>query len=118
MPFVLVHWSDDWGNELHRGKMDAFNNAGMWVKVEVPFGMSERQFDRAVLRAADYVSQQVEGKRYRFTGGSNSNRFVYDIITRAGGYVPGTLKLRFPLGAPGLCGGIWDSSGFNLTFPP
>jgi uncharacterized protein RhaS with RHS repeats len=87
---------------------------GTWEKVGVPAGMTSDEFDLAVLTNAVDISAEQNGRPYFFTGGTNSNRFVYNIITKAGGKVPAAALGHFPGAlAPGLCGGYGLSRGQN-----
>ena len=82
-----------------------------WVQVATPEGMTDQEFDTAVLHAAVEVAGEERGQPYMFTGEQNSNRFVYSVITRAGGKVPGAPTRKFPKGAPGACGGKGMETG-------
>jgi len=55
-------------------------------KIEIPEGMTEEEFDQAVLDMAD--NYPVEDRPYDSTGGPNSNTFVDDVIEGAGGKMP------------------------------
>ena len=91
---------------------DLFSAYGSnWSRVAVPAGMTSQQFDQAVLSSAQRVTGTMAGRAYTPTGGGNSNRFIYEIITGAGGTIPGGLESGFPFGAPGLCGGTGVESG-------
>lgn len=92
----------------------AYNDG--WYKVKIPSGMTEYDFDIAVFDAAAHVSSRENGRVYNPFGQYNSNRFVHDVITRAGGQVPGIVSLFFPKGAPGLCGGSFISTGSNCAW--
>ena len=70
----------------------------------VPAGMTTEEFDVAVLHSAMKRSQQVDGSPYFPGGGTNSNNYIYRIITGAGGKVPDAARPRGSL-ATGLCGG-------------
>ena len=83
-------------------RTEAYGN--QFVPIGVPEGMSVNDFDKAVVRSALEVAGQVEGQKYAFTGGTNSNRFVFQIVTGAGGQVPWSASARFKF-APGICGG-------------
>jgi RHS repeat-associated protein len=88
-------------------------SADGWAEIGKPDDLCDDDFDRAILNAAGREQFLVTGDAYSFGGEGNSNRFVYNIIKRAGGTVPGGPGNKFPLGAPGLCGssGIWGGSG-------
>ena len=74
--------------------------------------MSEAQFDAAVLQSARAQTARQNGRHYFLTGSHNSNRFVFDIITGAGGMVPFLAARMNGAGlAPGLCGGIGLATG-------
>ena len=66
--------------------------------------MSDEEFDNAVLKSAYEVTARERGTPYHFSGNSNSNNFVYQIITGAGGHVPGGVGGGFTFGAPGING--------------
>ena len=83
-----------------------------WVRVATPEGMSEAEFDAAVLHSARAQTARQNGHRYFLTGGHNSNRYVFDIISGAGGLVPFTAARMNGAGLiPGLCGGIGFAMG-------
>ncbi len=86
-----------------------------WSRVAVPKGMSSREFDDAVLNSALQQTRTQRGQPYLPFGYTNSNRFVSNVITGAGGSVPSRpLAGFFPLiGAPGLCGGFTVLTGPN-----
>ncbi|MCU0650149.1 MAG: RHS repeat-associated core domain-containing protein, partial [Gemmatimonadaceae bacterium] len=88
---------------------------GRWVAVDVPSGQSDNQFAAKARAAADQRSRAVAGRRYSPLGGSNSNRFVYDIVTRAGGQIPSSAG-RPGRTAPGLCGGRGIFQGVDCRF--
>ena len=54
--------------------------------IEIPEGMTEEEFDQAVLDMAD--TYPVDDRPYDSTGGYNSNTFVDDVIEAAGGMIP------------------------------
>jgi len=83
---------------------------GEWVQVGVPEGMTSDEFDRAVLGSAIKESTIGKGMPYFFSGNLNSNRFVHEIVTRAGGQVPSAAAAGFKL-APGICGGNFIRRG-------
>lgn len=89
---------------------------GGWHQVMPPSGMTETDFDVAVFDAAALVSSRENGRRYNPFGQYNSNRFIYDVITSAGGRVPGSVSLFFVKGTPGLCGGSFWSTGRNCAW--
>jgi hypothetical protein len=86
-----------------RTNADAADN---WLKVGVPSDMTTTECDDAVLQSAMLETKAQRGDRYWPTGNTNSNRFVFNIITNAGGQIPAGAAAGFPLGAPGLCGGV------------
>ena len=90
---------------------------GKWVAVKVPTGMNHKQFGATVLSTAQKISAQVNGDSYSPLGGQNSNRYVYNIITQAGGQVPFASRLSTPgATAPGLCGGRGIFQGATCSF--
>lgn len=88
-----------------------------WVQVDVPAGQTSDEFDLRVLAQAEMLSAQRDGKIYNPLGGTNSNRFAYDIITGARGRVPFAADLR-GRSQPGLCGGHGMLQGFDCKMPP
>jgi RHS repeat-associated protein len=83
-----------------------------WVAVGVPEGMSVEEFDDAVLRSAFKEALMYNGKPYFPSGNLNSNSFVYETVTRAGGFVPAAAAGLFKI-APGICGGSGAAKGRN-----
>jgi len=92
---------------------------GRWTKVAVPMGKESEQFDAEVLANAQQLAAERNGMKYSFLGSRNSNRYVYDVITRAGARVPWS-AIRNPdrSGAPGLCGGGGITDGWNCAGIP
>jgi RHS repeat-associated protein len=86
-----------------------------WTKLALPEGMSAADFDRAILNSALKEQGRVSADPYLFTGETNSNRFVRNIIVNAGGSVPAGLADKFPKGAPGLCGGTGMKTGTGCS---
>jgi len=77
--------------------------------------MTSQQYDNAVLSNASTIAVERNGARYSPFGGSNSNRYVYDVVTSSGGQVPaGALSGRTGV-APGLCGGVGLMTGGNCS---
>lgn len=64
----------------------------------------------AVLEALTLEILRNEGREYHADGLRNSNRFVFDVITRAGATLPYTTGFGPAPFTPGICGG-------NTTFP-
>jgi hypothetical protein len=97
-------WRNDSGQPSTAEQISKYKYTA-WSRVDVPDGMSSAQFDEAVRSNAVTLGGQRNGLRYLPFGGRNSNRFVYDAITSAGGevslWVADTVRL-----VPGLCGGI------------
>ena len=89
--------------------------AGSWVVSAVPEGMTSQQYDNAVLSNASTIAVERNGERYSPFGGRNSNRYVYDVITRSGGQVPGEARREGRGVAPGLCGGLGVNTGGNCS---
>jgi len=77
-----------------------------WTTVPVPEGQTESQFDHNTLGAVGTVGAEYADKKYDQSGKGNSNRYVHDVVKRAGGQVPKSAmgKAR-PRTAPGICGG-------------
>jgi hypothetical protein len=59
-----------------------------WVPVGVPVGQTVTQFDTGVLREVLTQKRLTDGQIYNPDGKANSNSFVYNSITGAGGKVP------------------------------
>jgi hypothetical protein len=87
---------------------------GPWAPVAIPNGMTEQQFDQRVLASAVAVSRDIQGLPYLPFGQVNSNRFVYDVITGAGGIVPGAPSAGFTW-VPGICGGSGVARGSHCS---
>lgn len=87
---------------------------GDWTQVDVPEGMTSEQFDNAVLRAAFIEMNARKGSLYLPFGQVNSNNFVFEVISRAGGRVPRSASSGF-LFVPGICGGSGFSRGQSCT---
>lgn len=83
--------------------MDKYD-PGNWSPVSVPCGKTDEEFDNAVLKSAYNETVKERGTPYHFSGESNSNQFVYQIITGAGGQVPGGVDRGFRFGAPDIYG--------------
>lgn len=75
-----------------------------WTTVAVPQGMTSAQFDQAVIGSFNQNAQEKHGEKYTSHSKGNSNRFVFDVITNAGGKVPQSAVPKNGL-TPGLCGG-------------
>ena len=89
--------------------------AGKWVDVATPANQTNTRFSARTRQGADAASARENGLRYSPFGGVNSNHFVYEIVTGAGGQVP--LKALIPgRTAPGLCGGHGMFQGFNCSY--
>jgi len=104
-----IYWSNSSDN-----KTKAYD-ANAWVSVGVPQGLSSREFDDAVMLSAGRETRAQRGTDYTVSGTSNSNRFVYNVITGAGGRVPRAAAAGFFYGAPGLCGGKKAATGRNCS---
>lgn len=76
----------------------------VWVTVPTPEGMTSEEFDIAVTNSFFTLAPIREGQPYSSHSAVNSNRFIFDVITGAGGSMPlgvtGTGRV-----APGICGG-------------
>lgn len=83
---------------------------GSWVPVATPTGMTTQQFDAAVIKSAVVETRDVQGSVYEPEGQFNSNQFVFNVITQAGGHVPAAASAGFTF-APGICGGSGLSRG-------
>jgi RHS repeat-associated protein len=88
-----------------------------WAIVAVPTGMTSLGFAEAVRTSITAFTAQYEGRRYWPDGSTNSNSFVYNVITDAGGRIPrGAVWETNPLGfpaSPGICGGSGAATGPN-----
>ena len=89
--------------------------AASWITVPVPAGMTQQQFDDAILRSALRETVDMRGDIYTPGGRRNSNRFVYESVTGAGGSIPDVAWRSFFFGAPGLCGGGFSATGRNCS---
>ena len=94
-----IYWRSAPGEAAREG----YSEDG-WTTVAVPEGMSSREFDDKVLQSAFGRTMATRGVDYSMFGSKNSNRFVHDVITGAGGRVPGAAAAGYTF-APGLCGG-------------
>lgn len=83
---------------------------GPWVPVTPPSGMTTQQFDQAVVKAAIVETRDITGSLYLPHGEFNSNAFVFNVITKAGGKVPAAAAKGFTF-VPGICGGRGLSRG-------
>jgi hypothetical protein len=93
----------------HRGsREDRRYDAGSWVRVDVPDGMTEDEFDSSVWDCAGEQAAARAGNNYSFLSERNSNSFVRHTIGCAGGTVPEQAADQFTQGAPGL-GGATDA---------
>ena len=72
-------------------------------RVQVPNGMTSEEFDARVVQAFNEVAAERRHKEYSPHGARNSNNFVHEVITRAGGTVPRSANK--PPFTPGICGG-------------
>jgi RHS repeat-associated protein len=94
---------------------------GGWMTLTPPDGMTEDEYDRAILGAYRSVSQRITTTRPRYSSGNckNSNRFVRDVVKAAGGTIPEGVDHRRPswvFGAPGLRYGDCEYDK-NPTYP-
>ncbi|HEX5871782.1 MAG TPA: RHS repeat-associated core domain-containing protein [Longimicrobium sp.] len=77
-------------------------------RVHVPKGMTSEEFDQRVVASFNEVAAERRHKNYSAHGARNSNNFVYEVITRAGGTVPRSANK--PSFTPGICGGDRNNS--------
>jgi RHS repeat-associated protein len=97
------------------GSEEVARYGNRWVPVAVPAGMTEQEFDAAVVAQIYRQGREYSGQPY-FPGGQlNSNSFVYRVITGAGGKVPAAASGHLARGAPGLCGGGGLRTGSNCS---
>jgi len=76
-----------------------------WSIVAVPNGQTQAQFDAGTRASFNTHSDAEDGQKYSISGLRNSNHFVWEVITGAGGTVPHS-ALPMTGVTPGLCGGI------------
>lgn len=108
-----THWR--FGAEAAGGVEGSRYDPNGWVKVQRPDGMSEDEFDRAMIQSASAISQEsFNGTRYSNDGGANSNNFVYRTVKRAGSKPPAK-AVKGANGSPGLCGGKGRDTGTDCT---
>jgi hypothetical protein len=89
---------------------------GSWSRVAVPDGMSSEDFDQAVFHSAIRRLQEEDGDPFWPSGGTNSNRYIYNIVKKAGGEVPSGAMAKHPgRKAPGLCGGKGGETGTDCA---
>jgi uncharacterized protein RhaS with RHS repeats len=100
----------------HPATSDQIDKYSNWVTVDVPKGMGGSLFDETVRANARSIGAARNGNDYSWKGGRNSNRFVYDVITRSGGMVP-ERALANQWFAPGICGGVFLSKGAYCSEP-
>jgi hypothetical protein len=86
----------------------------IWFAVDVPEGMTVREFDDAVLGSLLTQAQEFNGAVYYGIGAKNSNTFVYRVIKGAGGLVPGEASAHI-LFVPGICGGWFLGRGGDCS---
>ena len=79
-------------------------DASGWARIEKPDGMSEDEFDSAILSAYKKEAKRLGGTKYDAGACSNSNHFAQTVVSDAGGKVPNGVddKPGAALGAPGL----------------
>jgi RHS repeat-associated protein len=106
-----IYWRGPWDPKT------ADFDPNHWITVRPPCGLTDEEFDDAVLRSAFRETLKERGKEYGPGGGGNSNRFVFNVIAGAGGQVPGAAAAGFPFGAPGLCGGTGVFTGGSCSKP-
>jgi hypothetical protein len=102
-----------WRSAPGEAEREGYSEGG-WITVAVPQGMTSREFDDKVLQSALGRTMATRGVDYSMFGSKNSNRFVHDVITGAGGRVPGATAAGYKF-APGLCGGSGMSRGRNCA---
>jgi hypothetical protein len=76
--------------------------------------MSVNEFDRRVISASVAIARDLKGSPYWPGGEANSNHFVFDVITTAGGKVPGAASKGFTF-VPGICGGSGLARGSKCS---
>jgi hypothetical protein len=81
----------------------------LWKEVQTPVGMTEHEFDDAVLYSALYGTLARRGREYTQDGRGNSNRFIYDVLKDIGARPPKSAVAGE--GSPGLCGGRGTDTG-------
>jgi RHS repeat-associated protein len=105
----LVQGSDGKNEIITWNANSASASDYIWVPVEIPSGMTAEGFNTAVWNSFLSVTSEMNGQTYHWDGGRNSNHFVFEIITRAGGQVPNIPWIQ--LFIPGICGGTGLSKG-------
>jgi len=80
-------------------------SAYSWTTLPVPAGMSADQFAARIMSSYYTVGASVEGRRYSMDGNVNSNKFVFSVVTGAGGEMPRSVH-RPGRVTPGICGGV------------
>ena len=88
----------------------------VWTTVQVPAGMTSRQFDANVIRSFNAIGKTRHGADYSTSGAVNSNHFVWSVITAAGGNVPRSAVPKWAL-TPGICGGTGRFGQGNQCSP-
>ena len=107
-----IYWRSAAGEGASGAGESHYDPAG-WSQVAAPDGMSEEDFDKAVLASALKMTQQTRGTTYDRDGSLNSNHFVFETLRRAGAKPPkAAVKGK---GSPGLCGGSGTDTGTNCT---
>jgi hypothetical protein len=109
-----VWWHSAKGFSASDAARDKYSPSG-WIRVAPPNGISEGEFDNAVLGSALRQTMAVRGQSYSARGEKNSNHFVYETITGAGAKIP-KAAVRGKA-APGLCGGSGLKNGTNCSPP-
>jgi hypothetical protein len=103
------------GSEAAFGAPGSTYHAEQWTEVQRPAGMSEDEFDLAVLNAAVQEQLATQGKDYSEDGSKNSNGFVYNVLKKAGSSPPAGAEKGS--GSPGLCGGKGRDTGTDCSKP-
>jgi hypothetical protein len=109
--FNRTHWR--FGSDAAGGVEGSRYDPNGWTAIERPAGMSEEEFDRAMLNSAAARDREFSGTRYSNDGSKNSNSFVYRTVKGAGAKPPA--KAEKGTGSPGLCGGSGRGTGTDCT---
>ena len=75
-----------------------------WVTLPVPNGMSADEYAKRIMSSYYTVGAGVEGRKYSLHGNENSNKFVFSVVTGAGGWMPTSVLTPLKL-TPVICGG-------------
>jgi len=102
----------DEGTKPNLNTIVPFNGTGnhaqeyTWTTVSVPDGQTSDEFDSNSLHAIATVGAEYVNKKYSWASDRNSNKFIYDVVGKAGGKIPkAAVESAAPRTGPGICGG-------------